>query len=125
VEYAIRTTQTFQQVIEALVSALEERGFTVRRSFDLQSALWEQADQGAHYCILMVKPASASDPDQRARILAIYKRKGRPILNLLRTVAPVSHHQIEGVALPLESALVDLLVEKGWWSMEESQAVVG
>ena len=71
VEYIIQTGQTFQQVLKTLVSALEDKGFTVRQSFDLQSALWDQAeretggqtDQGANYCVLMVEsppPAGAT-----------------------------------------------------------------
>ena len=124
-EYTIRTRQTFQQVVETLVSALQDRGFTVRRSFDLQSALWDRTGQEANYCILMVKPASTHEPGQRTRSLAIYQREGQPILNLLRNVALASRCQaFEGTTCPLESALVDLLIEQGWWAMEESQSTV-
>ncbi len=124
-EYAIRTTQTFQMVVETLVLALEEKGFTTRRSFDLQSALWARTDQEANYCILMVKPASAPEPCQGTCILAIYQREGQPVLNLLCTVALASRYQtFQGMACSLESALVDLLIEQGWWSMEEGQATV-
>ena len=129
-EYTIRTRETFQQVVEALISALEDRGFAVQRSFDLHSALARQAesaesrqvDQGANYCIRAVELASIRRPSQGNRILVIYQHKEQPILSLLRSVATLPRHPAtEAVSPPLESALVDLLLEKGWWSMEDIQ----
>jgi hypothetical protein len=122
VEYAISTAHTFQQIVEALILALEDRGFALRQSFDLQSALGNQAEPGTNYCILMVKPACTSDSDQRTKILTIYQRKDQVILNLpLPSAAATKHQTAEPNAASLEAALVDLLVEQGWWSMEEVQ----
>jgi hypothetical protein len=132
-EYAIKTRETFQQVVETLISALEDRGFAVQRSFDLHSALEGQAesvasrqvDQGANYCILAVEPASMPHPSQGNRILVIYQHKDQPILSLLRAVATLPRHPAtEAISPCLESALVDLLLEKGWWSMEDIQTAL-
>jgi hypothetical protein len=132
-EYTIKTRETFQQVVEALISALEDRGFAVQRSFDLHSALDRQAgsaasrqvDQGANYCILAVEPASTRHPSQGNRILVIYQHKEQPILSLLRAVVPLPRRPAaETISPPLESALVDLLLDKGWWSMEDIQTAL-
>ena len=129
-EYTVNTTHTFQQVVETLISALNDKGFTVRRSFDLQSALEGQADRvanrqverGANYCILAVEPASTAYSSQGSRIVVIYQHQEQPIVSLLRTVSPLPRRPAAEATLPcLESALVDLLLEKGWWSMEDVQ----
>ena len=129
-EYTVNTTHTFQQVVETLISALNDKGFTVRRSFDLQSALEGQADrianrrpeQGANYCILAVEPSSTPHSSQGSRIVMIYQHREQPIVSLLRAAAPLPRRPAADATLPcLESALVDLLLEKGWWSMEDIQ----
>lgn len=117
-EYTIKTTQIFRQVIEALILALENKGFSVQRSFDLRSALWDQADQKVNYSILMVEAASTPEPGHESCVLAIYQREEQLILNLSRPCTFLPRHQAtEAPLAPLETALVDLLIEKGWWSM--------
>ena len=129
-EYTVNTTHMFQQVVETLISALNDKGFTVRRSFDLQSALEgqaervanRQAERGANYCILAVEPASTPHSSPGSRILVIYQYQEQPSVSLLRAVAPLPRRPAaEATSSCLESALVDLLLEKGWWSMKDVQ----
>jgi hypothetical protein len=125
-EYTISTTQTFQQVTKTLASYLEGEGFAVRRSFDLQSAQGQQTDQEANYCVLVVKPLHTPNPEQATAVLAIYRREQQVILNLPQPKAVLTERQTTGIGpTRLQSVLVELLIEQGWWSMEDKDLSKG
>jgi len=125
-EYTISTTQTFPQVTEILASYLEGEGFAIRCSFDLQSAQGRQTDREANYCILMVKPRHTFDPEQATAVLSIYRREQQVILNLPQSKAVLTNRQTTGTGpTHLQSVLVELLIEQGWWSMEDKELSKG
>jgi len=129
-EYVFKTDQPFNEAVADLMDALEERKFTVHCSFDMNSALEGQTAPTANYSVLLVYPFRAShllDADSspepvRPHLVAIYERGNNLVINLLSTptIAPSPTGESYSFSeARVREALVAVLVEKGWWSMDD------
>lgn len=129
-EYVFKADQPFGEAVADLMAALEGREFTVTCNFDMSSALGGQTAPTVNYSVLLVYPFLAGDrldtdpsPDAvRPHLITIYERGGYLVINLLPTppmaLSPAGEVYSYSEAR-LKEALVAVLVEKGWWSIDD------